>query len=107
LNLKVYVFLGVVIVQLVIACSNPKVQVANLNPQWCNRYSIAGCGLRIARLCWVQVSAFTFRNPNPAFRILFFTLHPSPFILRLSPPPRAYCESSYHNHKLLSNELLY
>jgi len=32
LNLEVYVFLGVVTVQLGIACSNPKVQVANLNP---------------------------------------------------------------------------
>ena len=33
LNLEVYVFLGVVIVQLDIVCSNYKVQVANLNPQ--------------------------------------------------------------------------
>jgi len=32
LNLKVYVFLGVVTVQSVIACSNCKVQIANLNP---------------------------------------------------------------------------
>jgi len=32
LNLEVYVFLGVVTVQLGIACSNYKVQVANLNP---------------------------------------------------------------------------
>ncbi len=38
LNLKVYVLLGVVTVQLGIVCSNYKVQVANLNPpentQW-------------------------------------------------------------------------
>jgi len=32
LNLEVYVFLGVVTVQLGIVCSNYKVQVANLNP---------------------------------------------------------------------------
>jgi len=32
LNLEVYVFLGVVTVQLGIACSNYTVQVANLNP---------------------------------------------------------------------------
>ena len=32
LNLEVYVFLGVVTVQLGIICSNYKVQVANLNP---------------------------------------------------------------------------
>ena len=32
LNLEVYVFLGVVTVQLGFVCSNYKVQVANLNP---------------------------------------------------------------------------
>ena len=32
LNLEVSVFPGVVTVRLGIACSNPKVQVANLNP---------------------------------------------------------------------------
>ncbi len=35
LNLKVYVFLGVVAVQSGIARSNPKVQVTNLNPPMC------------------------------------------------------------------------
>jgi|GEM_PF-3175921 len=52
-TLRVYVFLGVVTVQSVIACSNYKVQIANLNPPRdvvtrhtspAVRYSLLSCG---------------------------------------------------------------